>query len=111
MSTPPPRLATSIWVQAQIRLCDIRFIPIAIVNRGDNDAGAVLLRLLRGRDVNFLLRRHTQLDGNAEWVVVPGGEPVDDETADAHFARERERDPDLWIVEIEDFGEKYWPED
>lgn len=110
MTTPPPRLATRIWVQAQVKLCDGQFIPVMIVNRGDDQAGAVLLRLLRGRDINLMLRRHTQLDGTAEWTAVPAGEPVDDETAEAHIARELGRDPDLWIIEIEDPNERYWPE-
>lgn len=110
MSGPPPRLTTRVWVQAQVRLCDSKFIPIAIVNRGDNEAGAVLLRLLRGSGVNLLLRRYTQLDGTAEWVIVPTGEPVDDNTADTQISRALEHDPDLWVLEVEDPEEKYWPE-
>ena len=34
-------LTTGLWVSAQVRLCDTRFIPATIVRRGDPDAAAV----------------------------------------------------------------------
>jgi len=40
-------LTTGLWVSAQVRLCDIAFIPATIVRRGDPDAGTVLLKLNR----------------------------------------------------------------
>lgn len=107
---PEPRLKTRIWVQAQIRLCDLNLIPVAVVRRGDPDAGAVLLRLLQGERKSLLLRRQTQSDGSSAWMAAAGGDALDDAAADAHVVRELKRDPDLWVVEIDDPKRRYWPD-
>ena len=38
------RLKTDLWIRAQIRLCDIKFIPAVIARRGDSDAGLVMIK-------------------------------------------------------------------
>ena len=106
---PEPRLKTAIWVQAQVRLCDRHFIPIAVAKRGDADAGAVLLRLLRSNGKSLILRRQFGLGGTSQWAAAGGGE-LDPEAADDLLARERKRDPDLWIVEVDDPKGRYWPD-
>ena len=93
-----------------MRLCDLNLIPVAVVRRGDPDAGTVLLRLLLGERKNLLLRRQTQADGTSAWMAAAGGEALDDAAADAHVARELKRDPDLWVVEIDDPKRRYWPD-
>mgnify|MGYP006273338265 CR=1 FL=1 len=97
-----PRLKTDLWVQAQVRLCDINLMPVAVRRRGDADAGAVLLRLVRDRDRSLLLKRTTTGEGTSAWMVVGGTAEVDDATAEAYVARELKRDDDLWVLEIED---------
>jgi hypothetical protein len=93
-----------------VRLCDRQFIPIAVTRRGDPDAGSVIVRLLRGRNENLVLRRQSQLDGNAAWVAVLGGETVDDTAASAYQTREIDRDRDLWVIEVDDPKGRYWPD-
>ena len=109
-----PRLATRIWVQAQIRLCDVHSIPLAIVRKGDPQAGAVVVRIVRGRDLNVLLRRHTLPDGASDWMSVGGARADTDEIGDvaasAYIEKEVGRDPDLWVIEIEDPKLRYWPD-
>jgi len=34
-----PRLKSEIWVKAQLRLCDVTFLPCVVARRGDADAG------------------------------------------------------------------------
>lgn len=107
---PEPRLKTSIWVQAQIRLCDLHFIQAVIARRGDPDGGIVLIRLLRERNKNLLLRRQTRIDGGTEWVPVSGQEFLDDAETEARIAREVGRDRDLWVLEVDDPKGRYWPD-
>jgi len=100
-------LKAEIWVKAQIRLCDLAFIPAVVVRRGDPDAGAVILRLNRlagGVDVYTQVR---DADGERAWMRGTGETPVDDSTADAYIDEQIRFDPDLWVLEIEDPEGRY----
>ncbi|MSP50891.1 MAG: DUF1491 family protein [Alphaproteobacteria bacterium] len=101
------RLKTRIWVQAQIRLCDIKALPIVVEHRGDPDAGTVVLRLRRRDGRSLLLRRATSFEGEPAWMAVGGGPDLDAAAADGYIARELARDRDLWVLEIEDFDHRY----
>ena len=70
----------------------------------------MIVRLLRGRNKNLVLRRQSQLDGNAAWVAVLGGVAVDDAAASAYQTREIDRDRDLWVIEVDDPKGRYWPD-
>ncbi len=79
------RLKTGIWVKALIH----------------DDAGAVLLKL-NGRDVGCAVLSQTRRsDGTLVWMRATGPEPVPESEADAYIARQRGRDPDLWVIEID----------
>ncbi len=101
------RLKTGLWVQAQIRLCDIDSIPAVVVHRGDGDAGAVLLRINRLSDGCEVLTRFRGLDGELGWLRATGPDPVDESKADDYVRRQIDRDPDVWVIEIEDPKGRY----
>ena len=99
---PPPRLKPALWVRAVIRLCGTRDLPAFIVRHGDPDAGAVLLKLNRLEHGAVVLTQSRDLDGNMTWIRASGDAPVPDADAEAMVQRQIARDPDLWVVEIED---------
>ena len=96
------RLKTGLWIKAQIRLCDIGSIPAVVAQRGDADAGAVLLKINRLADGCEVLTRFRGLDGELGWLRATGPDPVEEREADDYVRRQIERDPDLWVLEIED---------
>ena len=103
-----PRLKSEIWVKAQLRLCDLAFLPCVVARRGDADAGQVLVKVNRlDRGCELLARRYTD-DGGRAWTVVAQGE--DEAACDAYIAREADMDPDLWVLDIEDPQGKYRPD-
>ena len=95
------RLKTSIQVMALVRRCDVQAIGVAVTARGDPDAGAMLIKLCgRERDATVLAQTR-RADGTLGWLRATGAAPVADSEADAYIARQRQRDPDVWVVEVE----------
>ena len=101
------RLKTSIWVSAQIRLCDRQALPVFVVHKGFADAGAVLLKLNRLGGGCVLLSQVQGPDGVRAWMQTGGKDPLEESEADAIIARHISRDRDLWVLEIEDPEEHY----
>lgn len=110
MSDDEPRLRTSFWVQTQLRVCDLAAIPFVVLKRGDADAGAVLLRIDKGMKGILVLAREYAADGKRQWRPALGDGPVQGEEADAYIARQTARDPDLWVIDVDDPAGRYKPD-
>lgn len=97
-----PRLKTKLVIQAALIVASRRAIPMVVVRRGDADAGTILVKVNRlGSGFNVLAQTRT-LHGELAWFHAVGDVPVDEATADTYIARQVKRDPDLWVIEIED---------
>jgi hypothetical protein len=95
------RLKSGIWVKALIRRCDLAAVAVAVVARGDEDAGAILLKFNAPDAGCFVLAQARGRDGELLWMRATGPAPVAEADADTYIERQRRRDPDLWVVEIE----------
>ena len=102
-----PRLRTDIWVQVQVRRCDQDLIPLVVAHRGDDQAGSVILKHNRLGDGCHVYARTLDAEGGPAWLSVFGRDAVPEAEADAYVARAIERDPDLWVLEIEDRQGRY----
>ncbi len=94
------RLTADFWVGAYLARLRQAAIPAYIVAKGDPTAGAVLVKCatLDGQAQAFQ-RSFDLMTGARKWIVLAEGAEAE---VDALLARQRARDPDLWIVEIED---------
>ena len=95
------RLKSGIWVQALIRRCDIAAIGVAVTSRGDPDAGAILIKLYDREAGASVLAQTRRADGTLGWMRATGPDPVAESEADTYIDRQRNRDPDLWVVEVD----------
>ena len=94
------RLTTEIWIAAYLTRLRIATIPAFIVQKGDQTAGAVLVKLntLDG-NARCFQRSFDLASGERQWVILNEGEEID---VDASIGKQKSFDPDLWVIEIED---------
>lgn len=94
------RLATGVWVSAylvRLRLADIAHYVTA---KGDQMAGAVLVKVALLDGTARAFERHFDLEQETRvWCKVSEGSEAD---VDAMIARAKARDRDLWVIELED---------
>lgn len=96
------RLPTELWVAAHLRQCVSKGVPIYVVHKGALVAGTVIVKIvMRGQGCK-LLNQSRDIDGNMGWMDIFDGEIVDESRADQYIQRTVQRDPDVWVVEVED---------
>lgn len=97
------RLPTWLWVDALIRRAQIGGAAGFVVQKGDRERGDVLIKVadLKGGARAYAPR--TSMDGERVFADLRlQGLGSDEADIDAYVRRARERDPDTWILEIED---------
>ncbi|MCB2095290.1 MAG: DUF1491 family protein [Rhodobacteraceae bacterium] len=94
-----PRLTADFWVRAYLARLERAAIPAFVAARGDATAGAVLVKLatLDGQARAFH-RSFDPMSGARVWLPLAEGAEAE---VDRAIARQKGRDPDLWIIEIE----------
>ena len=98
-----PRLKAKVVVQSIVRRAANRGVFATVMHSGDDDAGAIFIKIVRGRnDCTLLAPSRRPEDDKVVRVSVLKDGVIDEMAADEHIARERRIDPDLWLVEIED---------
>ena len=95
-----PRLTTDFWVTAYLARLEAAAIPAFLTAKGDPTAGAVIIKvaLMNGRASAF----HRVLGPDFERVWAALSEDEEERETDDAIARQRNFDPDLWVIEIED---------
>lgn len=93
------RLASGLWVSAYLARLQSEAIPAYVIARGDDTAGAVLVKLatLDGKAAIWQ-RSFDLMTGEREWIVLADG---DEPEMDQVLKRQRNSDPDLWVIEVE----------
>jgi hypothetical protein len=94
------RIATELWVQAQLRRFSAVGTGAYLIRRGDAERGTVLVRLA-DREGTRILVQVRDLEGRLAWMGVKDGAVLPNPDADAYVERAIDRDSDLWVIEVE----------
>ncbi len=96
------RLPTDVWVMAHVRRCNDEGIPAMVVRKGEAKGGTLVLKINQFAEGCRVFSQARDIDGNLGWLAAFKGALVPEAEADDYVTRAAARDPDLWIVEIED---------
>lgn len=94
------RLASGIWVSAYLARLRLANIPAYVTQRGDQTAGAVIVKVATLNGLAKAFQRSFDLASNERiWIVLTEGSETE---VDALLSRQKARDRDLWVIELED---------
>lgn len=95
-----PRLTAGFWVAAYLTRLRLANIPAYVTQKGDATAGAVVVKVatLDGR-ARAYQRSFDLMADTRVWVVLSEGPEAE---VDALLTRQKARDRDLWVIELED---------
>ena len=94
------RLTAGLWVSAYLNRLRLAGMAAYVMAKGDATAGAVVVKVATMDGAARLFERRFDLEKDRRiWSVLAEGGEGD---IDAILTRARARDPDLWMIEIED---------
>lgn len=102
------RLKSAVWVAAYVRRLSMEGIPVAVVRRGAEEAGAIFVKINRldGTAEVYGPAPQTSFDDDHPnerlWMRTTGDSPVEEAKAEDFLSRQHRFDPDLWVVEVEE---------
>ncbi len=97
------RIPTHVWLEAKIRELGASGQGVYVLQRGEKNDGQVLLKLsdCRGQ-ARLLIRQRDLMTNELQWMNALVDETMPEQKADDYISRARGRDPDLWVIEVED---------
>ena len=100
----PPRLVSSLVVNALIRRVAAAGGNGTVIAKGDPTAGALLLSCCERGVTRRLIERVLGFDDRYGWADVGPALPKEEAVVSDYLTRRRLNDPDLWIVELDIAG-------
>ncbi len=95
-------LPTRLWLDGHLRQLAAQGVFYTIVHKGDESRGTVALKLNLGRASGCrVLIQARSPEGALGWLAAFENALVAEEQADTYLTRLVDRDPDVWVVEIE----------
>ena len=96
-----PRLTSAMLVSAMIRRVQAAGGFAAVLQRGDDQAGAILVECADRGATQLLLERATDLDGRDHWRMADADPARDADAYRQRLERRRASARDLWIIELD----------
>jgi len=95
------RLAASVLVSALLRRADQEGGFGAVLARGDDQAGEILVILNERGRKTAIFERLLQPDGRYNWQAIDSQIIENEEKFSSFIERKRRFDPDLWLIELD----------
>jgi hypothetical protein len=96
-----PRLATNVVVSALRRQAEALGAFAVVLRKGDATSGSILLIRREKGENPSLFERFSTLSGVVEWTEKPTQATDKEQEITDFLARRAERDPDIWIIELD----------
>ena len=97
------RLPSRLWVEALVRRAEVAGASGFIVQRGDDARGDILVKVARLDGTAAVYTPSMDMEGDRIFLnLAAQGIGPEERQVDEYVARARQRDSDLWVVEIED---------
>ncbi len=96
------RLPTELWLMARLRALSAQGMAAYVARKGARAAGTVIVKsIARGKGCR-LYTQSRDMEGRPAWLALHEGAFVEESKADDYLARAAARDPDVWVVEVEE---------
>jgi hypothetical protein len=109
------RLRAEFWIKGYLRRCVIEGASAVVVRHGDDDAGAIYIKVNRLDGTCTLFGPApaglSGAESDRRWVALLSTRGVPESEADAFLAREAGFDSDLWLIEVEDRDGRHFLDD
>ena len=109
------RLKAEIWVKAYIRRCQHEGAAAVLARRGDEDAGAIYIKVSRLDGTALLFGPAPaglhEAREDRRWVACLDRAPATEADVDAYLQRQIDFEPDIWIIAVEDSRGRHFLED
>ncbi len=94
------KLAPKLWVSSLVRRADQAGEFAAVLKKGDETAGQVLLLVRRRNGTTQVFARTLNSRGDYSWTVAVEAREEDITKINEYVERQTRFDPDLWVVEL-----------
>ncbi len=96
------RIPLSLYIDAHLRQLNAEGRGYYIVNKGAFDGGGFVLKISLLDGFCHVLTQIRDEKGDLGWMNATKDETIAEMDADAYIHRAVSRDPDMWVIEIED---------
>jgi hypothetical protein len=95
------RLPAHIEISGLIREVDAAGGFATVIEKGERDAGTILVICCENGTNNRLYERMPQLDGSRKWTLTKVQDTENPQEFSEYCDRRKSQDSDLWIVELD----------
>ncbi len=95
------RLPAHLEIAGLIRIVDAAGGFATVIEKGERDAGTILIICCENGTNSRLYERMPQLDGTRKWTLIRSENPENKQEFSEYCARRKRQDDDLWILELD----------